>query len=147
MCLGQNNTAVARRALTCVVQSDGQLVRRRKRNSEPTKSLIVRGLEDGVEEKSLYEWFANHSKNIKGVRIIRDKLSGVSRGFGFVDFHSVDDAEAVVEATGGAITTEDGDQLWFDFSRGGHGAEKPGGDAGICQIYSGVRARINQFCY
>ncbi len=54
--------------------------------------LYVGNLERAVTEEELEALFGEHGE-IVSVAIIRDRASGESRGFGFVEFSSQEDAE------------------------------------------------------
>ncbi|KAI3870486.1 hypothetical protein MKX03_022679 [Papaver bracteatum] len=62
--------------------------------------LFVGGLSWGVDEKSLTEAFSSFG-NVTEVRIIYDKDSGRSRGFGFVHFSTNNDARSAKDAMDG----------------------------------------------
>ncbi|KAM3866043.1 nucleolin-like [Diretmus argenteus] len=59
-----------------------------------TKTLIVRGLAEKTSEETLKSAF----EGAISARLTVDKLTGVSRGFGFVDFESEEDCKAAKEA-------------------------------------------------
>ena len=67
------------------------------------KKIFVGGLSWGTEEEGLRQSFTRFG-NIEDVRIITDRETGRSRGFGFVTFS---DPKSVQEA----ITAMDGTQL------------------------------------
>lgn len=62
---------------------------------------------------------------MESVRVIRDKISGESRGFAFVDFFSVEDAKSVLVKTKGTATI-DGSAVQLDFSK--HSIRQPNQD-------------------
>jgi len=59
--------------------------------------LYVGNLERMVTEEELEALFGEHGE-IVSVAIIRDRASGESRGFGFVEFTNQDDAEGAKNA-------------------------------------------------
>jgi len=61
------------------------------------KKLYVGNLERTVTEEELEALFGEHG-DILSVVIIKDRDSGVSRGFGFVEFESQQDAEEAKNA-------------------------------------------------
>uniref|UniRef100_A0A452G644 Nucleolin n=1 Tax=Capra hircus TaxID=9925 RepID=A0A452G644_CAPHI len=67
--------------------------------SQPSKTLFVKGLSEDTTEETLKESF---DASIQA-RIVTDRETGSSKGFGFVDFNSEEDAKAAKEAM------EDGD--------------------------------------
>ena len=67
-----------------------------------TKTLFVGNLPWSVENQELTQVFAEHSgAEVISARVISDRETGRSRGFGFVEVPS-DKAEAVIEAMNGA---------------------------------------------
>lgn len=62
--------------------------------------LFVAGLSWSVEERSLLDAFSNFGE-VTEVRIMYDKNSGRSRGFGFVYFAKDDDAKSAKDAMDG----------------------------------------------
>ncbi|XP_030071975.1 nucleolin isoform X2 [Microcaecilia unicolor] len=81
-----------------------------------TKTLFVRGLSDETTEETLREAF----EGSVGARIAVDRDTGASKGFGFVDFSSAEEAKAAKEAMeDGEI---DGNKVTLDFA-------KPKGDS------------------
>ncbi len=59
--------------------------------------LYVGGLPYSVTEEQLNELFAPHG-TVESTRIITDRFSGRSRGFGFVEMASEEDAKKAVTA-------------------------------------------------
>jgi RNA recognition motif-containing protein len=62
--------------------------------------LYVGNLPYSVTEERLQQHFAKHG-SVLSARIITDKLSGRSKGFGFVDMSSDQEAERAVTALNG----------------------------------------------
>jgi cold-inducible RNA-binding protein len=60
------------------------------------KKLYVGSLPYSVTEEELRELFSPFG-DIESVRIIMDKATGQSKGFGFVEMASVDDAQKAIE--------------------------------------------------
>ncbi|XP_029471520.1 nucleolin isoform X1 [Rhinatrema bivittatum] len=76
-----------------------------------TKTLFVRGLSDETTEETLREAFDGSV----GARIATDRDTGASKGFGFVDFSSAEEAKAAKEAMeDGEI---DGNKVILDFAK------------------------------
>lgn len=67
----------------------------------PTTTLWVGNISFDADESMLTEAFAE-SGNIKGIRLPTDRETGAPKGFGYVEFYSVDDAKAAYEAMQGA---------------------------------------------
>lgn len=65
------------------------------------KTLYIGNLPWGTTEDELRDLFAAHVE-VLGVRIITDRQTGRSRGFGFVDVAEAD-AEQAIEAMNGAM--------------------------------------------
>jgi len=62
--------------------------------------LYVGNLPYSVAEAKLQEHFAKHG-NVVSARIITDKFSGRSKGFGFVEMSSDDEAQRAISALNG----------------------------------------------
>lgn len=82
---------------------------------DATANLFIGNLSWSVDEEWLTREFEEFGE-LAGVRIITDRDSGRSKGFGYVEFVSVDNAIAAVEAKTGADL--DGRQIRIDFSEG-----------------------------
>ncbi|MCF8260062.1 MAG: RNA-binding protein [Melioribacteraceae bacterium] len=63
-------------------------------------NLYVGNLNYGVTDEDLNELFSQYGE-ITSAKIIMDKFSGKSKGFGFVEFASNDDANKAVEELNG----------------------------------------------
>eukprot|EP00061_Rhincodon_typus_P012722 g38629.t1 len=83
-----------------------------EKNGRPIgKTLFVRGLSDETTEETLKEAF----EGAESARIAMDRESGRSKGFGFVDFPSEEDAKLAKDAMeDGEI---DGCKIMLDFAR------------------------------
>ncbi|KAK1413360.1 hypothetical protein QVD17_35132 [Tagetes erecta] len=69
-------------------------------SSPSSNKLFVAGLSWSVDEKSLKEAFSSFGE-VSEVRIMYDKDSGRSRGFGFVNFSREDEATSAKDAMDG----------------------------------------------
>lgn len=71
------------------------------------KKLYIGGVSYNTTQQGLHDAFAAHGK-VVSAQIIMDKMTGKSRGFGFVEMEDAD-AEAAIQAMNGA--TLDGRRL------------------------------------
>ncbi|KAB0356939.1 hypothetical protein FD754_001095 [Muntiacus muntjak] len=86
--------------------------------SQPSKTLFIKGLSEDTTEETLKESFDGSIR----ARIVTDRETGSSKGFGFVDFNSEEDAKAAKEAMeDGEI---DGNKVTLDWA-------KPKGEGGF----------------
>jgi nucleolin len=72
----------------------------REQGIEIDGKLQVRNISTGTTEAELAEFFAQAGL-VAEVRIVRDGLSGMSRGYGFVTMSSVNEADAAVSRLNG----------------------------------------------
>lgn len=84
---------------------------------EPTKKLFVWSLSWGLSWQDLKEAFNEHGE-VAYSKIITDRETGRSKGFGFVEFATIEDATAAKEAMDGVEL--DGREIKVDFAE-----EKP----------------------
>ncbi|KAM8954263.1 nucleolin isoform 2-T2 [Pelodytes ibericus] len=93
--------------------------------SQQTKTLFVKGLSEDTTEETLKEAF-DGSVN---ARIVTDRDTGASKGFGFVDFSSAEDAKAAKDAMeDGEI---DGSKVTLDFAKPKGDGQRGGGRGGF----------------
>uniref|UniRef100_A0A8C2ANN3 Nucleolin n=1 Tax=Cyprinus carpio TaxID=7962 RepID=A0A8C2ANN3_CYPCA len=97
--------------------------------SGPTKTLFVKGLSEDTTDHSLKEAF----EGAVNARIVTDRETGSSKGFGFVDFDSEGDCKAAKEAMDdGEI---DGNRVTLDYAKpkgeGGRGGGRGGFGGGF----------------
>uniref|UniRef100_A0A8C0Y4W6 Nucleolin n=1 Tax=Cyprinus carpio carpio TaxID=630221 RepID=A0A8C0Y4W6_CYPCA len=97
--------------------------------SGPTKTLFVKGLSEDTTDHSLKEAF----DGAVNARIVTDRDTGSSKGFGFVDFDSEEDCKAAKEAMDdGEI---DGNRVTLDYAKpkgeGGRGGGRGGFGGGF----------------
>jgi RNA recognition motif-containing protein len=69
-------------------------------NQAASKKLYVGSLPYSVTEEELNNLFSAYGK-IESVRIITDKFTGQSKGFGFVEMADGDEAQKAIEAVNG----------------------------------------------
>ncbi|NWW36208.1 NUCL protein, partial [Panurus biarmicus] len=92
--------------------------------SQQSKTLFVRGLSEDTTEETLRESFEGSIS----ARIVTDRDTGSSKGFGFVDFSSAEDAKAAKEAMeDGEI---DGNKVILDFAKPKGDFQRGGGFGG-----------------
>uniref|UniRef100_UPI00398E8EA9 nucleolin n=1 Tax=Pristiophorus japonicus TaxID=55135 RepID=UPI00398E8EA9 len=100
------NTEIEGRTVRLDFSNQGQ-----RSGDGPSKTLFIRGLSDDTTEDTLKEAF----EGAESARIATDRDSGRSKGFGFVDFPSEEDAKSAKE------TMEDGEidgcKITLDFAR------------------------------
>jgi RNA recognition motif-containing protein len=97
--------------------------------------LYVGGLPYSVTEGRLQEIFAAHG-TVESAKVISDKFTGQSRGFGFVEMSSGSEAQKAMEALNG--TQLDGRTLVVNEAKpmapreggGGGGGNRGGGNRG-----------------
>ncbi len=82
-----------------------------------TKKLFVGSLSWGLSWQDLKEAFGEHGEVVY-TKVITDRETGRSKGFGFVEFASVEEAAAAKEAMDGVEL--DGREIKVDFAE-----EKP----------------------
>jgi len=64
------------------------------------KNIYVGGLPYSVTDQELQEAFAPHG-TVESAKVITDKYTGDSRGFGFVEMSTQEEAEKAIEALNG----------------------------------------------
>ena len=96
--------------------------------------LYVGGLPYSVTDARLEEIFSEHG-SVQSARVISDKFTGQSRGFGFVEMAAAEEAQKAMEALNG--TQLDGRTLVVNEARpqekrmgGGGGGDRGGGGGG-----------------
>ncbi|MFH1262983.1 MAG: RNA-binding protein [Pseudomonadota bacterium] len=100
------------------------------------KRLYVGNLSFDAQESTLQELFGANGRTVARTQIITDRDTGRSRGFGFVEFESEQDATAAInelngkEVNGRAIVVNEAREQTRDGgSRGGFGGGR-GGERG-----------------
>jgi RNA recognition motif-containing protein len=99
------------------------------------KKLYVGNLAYSVEENALRDLFSQYG-NVTSVKIIVDRDSGRSKGFGFVEFDTSEEAAAAMEETNGreidgrTIRVTEARPNDGGGNRGGGGGGGRGGDRG-----------------
>ena len=99
------------------------------------KKLYVGNLPFDVAESSLREMFEADGRHVSSIQIITDRDTGRSRGFGFVEFESAEDAKNAIAALNGkelngrALTVNEAREQTRD-GGGGRGGSFGGGGSG-----------------
>ena len=65
------------------------------------KKLYIGNLPFSATEEQLQEWFAQVGVTPSGVNLIRDRFTGQSRGFAFVEVQSDEDADRAINSLNG----------------------------------------------
>ncbi len=94
------------------------------------KNLYVGNLPYTVTDSDLQQWFADHG-TVQSAQVIMDRDTGRSKGFGFVEMKTDEEAQAAIQALHGADL--EGRSLTVSEAKpksagGGRGA--PGGSRG-----------------
>ena len=92
-----------------------------------SNKLYVGGLPYATSERELEELFAAHG-TVDSVRVITDRNTGRSRGFGFVEMSSQSEAETAANAING--TTLEGRTLTVNEAKPRQDTEQRGGHRG-----------------
>ena len=109
-------------------------------------NIFVGSLPYSLEEAELREFFEEYGE-VSSVKIIIDKMSGRSKGFGFVEMPSDEEAQKAIDELNGATVQgrsivvnksepkPEGERRSFNNnrggdSRGGYGSNRGGGDRG-----------------
>ncbi|XP_035550646.1 SUPPRESSOR OF ABI3-5-like isoform X2 [Juglans regia] len=102
-------------------RSDRQRERPEKRYREqyspaPSATVVVKGLSQKTTEEDLYQILAEWGP-LRHVRVIKERNSGISRGFAFIDFPSLEAARAMMDKIGDDGLVVDGRKLFFEYSK------------------------------
>ncbi|XP_026179105.1 nucleolin [Mastacembelus armatus] len=113
-----NNTEIEGRSIRLEYSQNSGSRDGGRGNSGPTKTLFVKGLSEDTTDYTLKDAF----ESAVAARIVTDRDTGSSKGFGFVDFDNEEDCKAAKEAMeDGEI---DGSKVTLDYA-------KPKGDGGF----------------
>jgi cold-inducible RNA-binding protein len=66
-----------------------------------SKKVFIGNVPFQAQDEDLRNWFSSNSIQPAGVAIVKHRVTGKSRGFGFADFDRPEDAEAAVNALNG----------------------------------------------
>ncbi|XP_010663841.1 SUPPRESSOR OF ABI3-5 isoform X2 [Vitis vinifera] len=92
----------------------------------PSATVVVKGLSQKTTEEDLYQILAEWGP-LRHVRVIKERSSGISRGFAFIDFPSVGAARVMMDKIGDDGLVVDGRKLFFEYSKPTGGAGGPFG--------------------
>jgi cold-inducible RNA-binding protein len=98
------------------------------------KKLYVGNLPFDAEETALKDMFEAEGGPVVKVQVITDKMTGRSRGFGFVEFESAEDAQKAMNALNGrelggrALVVNEAREQTRDGGGGGGGRGRGPGD-------------------
>ncbi|KXG33281.1 SUPPRESSOR OF ABI3-5 isoform X3 [Sorghum bicolor] len=81
----------------------------------PSATVVVKGLPLKTNDDDLYQILAQWGP-LRSVRVIKERSSGMSRGFAFIDFPTVEAACRMMEATGENGLEIDGRNVFFQYS-------------------------------
>jgi RNA recognition motif-containing protein len=95
------------------VRKKGDDVRNSK-EEHMNKKLYVGGLSYSVTDAQLQQMFTSHG-TVESAKIVMDRESDRSRGFGFVEMSTQDEAEKAIAALNG--TQQDGRSLTVNLSK------------------------------
>lgn len=65
-----------------------------------SSKLYVGGLPYSISDKQLEEMFASHG-TVESARVITDRMTGRSKGFGFVEMSSQEEAQTAIDKVNG----------------------------------------------
>ncbi|XP_047092185.1 SUPPRESSOR OF ABI3-5-like isoform X2 [Lolium rigidum] len=82
----------------------------------PSATVVLKGLSQKTNEDDLYQILAEWGP-LRSVRVIKERPSGLSRGFAFIDFPTVEAARKMMESTGDNGLLIDGRQIFFEYSK------------------------------
>ncbi|GJS69407.1 suppressor of ABI3-5 isoform X1 [Tanacetum coccineum] len=109
-------------------RTDRRRDREEKRHHEyysavPSATVVVKGLSQKTTEEDLHQILSEWGP-LRHVRVIKERNSGTSRGFAFIDFPSTGSARSMMDKVGDEGVVVDGRKLFFEYS------SKPTGSAG-----------------
>ncbi|XP_031492733.1 SUPPRESSOR OF ABI3-5 isoform X3 [Nymphaea colorata] len=105
----------------------------------PSATLVVKGLSQKTTEEDLYQILAEWGP-LRHVRVIKERSSGISRGFAFIDFPSVEAARGMMDGIGEDGLVVDGRKLFFEYSKPTGGMNSAGQDGATRAVGHGSRS-------
>ncbi|CAL9206910.1 unnamed protein product [Musa hybrid cultivar] len=82
--------------------------------AEPSTNLFVSGLNKGTTSEGLWEAFSKFGQVVHA-RVVTDRVSGYSKGFGFVRYATLEEAEAGIKGMDGKFL--DGWVIFAEYAR------------------------------
>ncbi|XP_071696312.1 SUPPRESSOR OF ABI3-5-like isoform X2 [Rutidosis leptorrhynchoides] len=82
----------------------------------PSATVVVKGLSQKTTEEDLHQILAEWGP-LRHVRLIKERSSGVSRGFAFIDFPTMGSARSMMDTVGDEGLVVDGRKLFFEYSK------------------------------
>ncbi|XP_038988821.1 SUPPRESSOR OF ABI3-5-like isoform X2 [Phoenix dactylifera] len=115
----------------------------------PSATVVVKGLSQKTTEENLYQILAEWGP-LRHVRVIKERNSGISRGFAFIDFPTVEAARSMMDVIGENGLVIDGRKLFFEYSKptGGAGAPSFGQESTVKSShgYNRIAAPCDWIC-
>ena len=96
------------------------------------KKLYVGGLAYSVTDEQLRDLFASHG-TVESAKVVTDRETDRSRGFGFVEMSTVEEAEKAISALNG--TQHEGRSLTVNISKPREDRPRGGGGGGYRDRY------------
>ncbi|KAM0059809.1 putative G-patch domain, RNA recognition motif domain, Zinc finger, RanBP2-type, OCRE [Helianthus debilis subsp. tardiflorus] len=93
-------------------------------SATPSATVVVKGLSQNTTEEDLHQILAEWGP-LRHVRVIKERNSGVSRGFAFIDFPTTGSARSMMDKVGDEGLLVDGRKLFFEYSKPAGGAGGP----------------------
>ncbi|KAL1066348.1 hypothetical protein V6Z11_D12G056400 [Gossypium hirsutum] len=115
----------------------------------PSATVVVKGLSQKTTEEDLYQILAEWGP-LRHVRVIKERHSGISRGFAFIDFPSVGAASTMMERIGDDGLVVDGRKLFFEYSKPTGGTGGPFGNDNAAKsghsVHRGITVPSDWMC-
>ncbi|XP_033115490.1 RNA-binding protein 5-like isoform X2 [Anneissia japonica] len=73
-------------------------------NVKPTNTIMLKSLHPSIDERDIQAVVQQFGRPVLDVRLVRNKETGASRGFAFVEFYQVDDSNRWMEENQGHVT-------------------------------------------
>jgi RNA recognition motif-containing protein len=89
-------------------------------NNTTSKTLWIGEIDSWMDEKFLIKIFSDYA-NVKNIKVIRDKVTGIHQGYGFVEFESSEVASYILQNCNGKLISNSNKTFklnWATFSAG-----------------------------
>lgn len=86
---------------TCICGEDAEEGLTGGKTKADMLRLFVGNIPHATSEIELRKWFEQHGHEVAFAQVIRDRMTGHSRGFGFVELSSTSDLRGTVEQLNG----------------------------------------------